>query len=44
MVQPKVATQGQASDIQVNAAEVLAKRQLMMEILASNTGPDPLKS
>jgi ATP-dependent Clp protease protease subunit len=38
LMHPKVATQGQASDIQVNAAEVLAKRQLMMEILASNTG------
>jgi ATP-dependent Clp protease protease subunit len=35
---PKVATQGQASDIQVNAQEVLAKRQLMMEILSDNTG------
>lgn len=38
LTQPKVATQGQASDIQVNATEVLAKRQLMMEILSQNTG------
>jgi len=36
--QPKVATQGQASDIQINAGEVIAKRQLLMEILARNTG------
>jgi ATP-dependent Clp protease protease subunit len=38
MTHPKVATQGQATDIQVNATEVLAKRQLMMEVLAQNTG------
>jgi ATP-dependent Clp protease protease subunit len=38
LTHPKVATQGQASDIQINATEVLAKRQLMMEILAQNTG------
>jgi ATP-dependent Clp protease protease subunit len=38
LVHAKVATQGQASDIQVNATEVLAKRQLMMEILSNNTG------
>ncbi|MDB9525864.1 ATP-dependent Clp protease proteolytic subunit [Oscillatoria sp. CS-180] len=38
LVQPKVATQGQATDIQINAEEVLAKRQLMMEILSKNTG------
>jgi len=38
LAQPKVATQGQASDIQINASEVIAKRQLMMEILARNTG------
>jgi len=43
LAQPKVATQGQASDIQINASEVIAKRQLMMEILARNTG-NPLKS
>jgi len=38
LMHPKVATQGQASDIQVNASEVLSKRQLMMEILSNNTG------
>jgi ATP-dependent Clp protease protease subunit len=38
LAHPKVATQGQASDIQVNATEVLAKRQLMMEILSDSTG------
>ncbi len=38
LMHPKVATQGQASDIQVNASEVLSKRQLMMEILSDNTG------
>lgn len=38
LTHPKVATQGQASDIQINATEVLAKRQLMMEVLAQNTG------
>ena len=36
--QPKVATQGQATDIQVNAEEVLAKRQLILEVLSRNTG------
>ncbi|MEM6518302.1 MAG: ATP-dependent Clp protease proteolytic subunit [Cyanobacteria bacterium P01_D01_bin.71] len=38
LAQPKVATQGQATDIQVNADEVIAKRQLMMEVLSRNTG------
>ena len=38
LVQPKVATQGQATDIQVNAEEVLAKRQLILEVLSRNTG------
>ena len=38
LMHPKAATQGQASDIQVNAKEVLSKRQLMMEILSDNTG------
>lgn len=31
-------TRGQASDIQVNAKEVIAKRQLILEILVKNTG------
>ncbi|MEL6400745.1 MAG: ATP-dependent Clp protease proteolytic subunit [Leptolyngbyaceae cyanobacterium] len=38
LVQPKVATQGQATDIQVNAEEVLAKRQLILGVLSRNTG------
>ncbi len=32
------ATQGQATDIQINAEEVVAKRRLLLEILAKNTG------
>lgn len=35
---PRVGTQGQATDIQINAKEVLEKRTLILEILASNTG------
>lgn len=31
-------TQGQASDIQINAQEVISKRALILEILAKNTG------
>jgi len=38
LTQPKVATQGQATDIQINAGEVIAKRQLLMEVLSRNTG------
>ncbi|NEQ46267.1 MAG: ATP-dependent Clp protease proteolytic subunit [Leptolyngbya sp. SIOISBB] len=38
LAQPKAATQGQATDIQINADEVIAKRQLMMEVLSRNTG------
>ncbi|MGD1858436.1 MAG: ATP-dependent Clp protease proteolytic subunit [Leptolyngbyaceae cyanobacterium] len=37
LAQPKVATQGQATDIQINADEVIAKRQLLMDVLARNT-------
>lgn len=40
---PLSGTQGQASDIQLNAAEVLAKRSLVVEILAKNTGQTPAK-
>lgn len=36
--QPKAATRGQATDIQINAEEVLAKRRLMLEVLSRNTG------
>jgi ATP-dependent Clp protease protease subunit len=35
---PISGTRGQATDIQINAAEVLAKRGLMLEILSQNTG------
>ncbi len=35
---PLAGTQGQATDIELNAREVLDKRQLMLQILATNTG------
>jgi ATP-dependent Clp protease protease subunit len=35
---PISGSRGQATDIQINAAEVLAKRRLMLEILSQNTG------
>jgi ATP-dependent Clp protease protease subunit len=35
---PISGTRGQATDIQINAVEVLAKRGLMLEILSQNTG------
>lgn len=35
---PLIGTQGQATDIQINAQEVLGKRHLVQEILAKNTG------
>jgi ATP-dependent Clp protease, protease subunit len=35
--------QGQATDIQVNAQEVGAKRRLMLEVFAKNTGQSPEK-
>jgi ATP-dependent Clp protease protease subunit len=35
---PQTVTQGQASDIQVNAEEILSKRALMMEIFHEHTG------
>ncbi|NJO43753.1 MAG: ATP-dependent Clp protease proteolytic subunit [Cyanobacteria bacterium CRU_2_1] len=35
---PRTGTQGQATDIQINAKEVLSKKQLFLEILAQNTG------
>lgn len=38
LMQPKAATRGQATDIQVNAEEVLSKRQLMMQVMSQNTG------
>lgn len=38
LVQPRAATRGQATDIQINAGEVISKRQLMLEMLSRNTG------
>jgi ATP-dependent Clp protease protease subunit len=38
LIQPKMATRGQATDIDVNAQEVLAKRQLMLEMYSQFTG------
>lgn len=38
LMQPQVATQGQATDIQVSVKAVLEKRSLMMSILSENTG------
>lgn len=35
---PQSGTRGQASDIQVNAEEIMSKRALMMEIFHENTG------
>ncbi len=38
LIHPYSASQGQASDIELNAHQVLKKRALMLEILAKNTG------
>lgn len=38
LTHPQAGTQGQATDIQVNAEEVLAKQALVIDILAKNTG------
>ncbi|MDX2216215.1 MAG: ATP-dependent Clp protease proteolytic subunit [Oculatellaceae cyanobacterium bins.114] len=35
---PRLGTQGQATDIQVNAAEMLEKKALILEIFSQNTG------
>jgi ATP-dependent Clp protease protease subunit len=35
---PLAATQGQATDIEINAQEVISKRRMMMEILSNTTG------
>jgi ATP-dependent Clp protease, protease subunit len=40
---PYAGTQGQATDIQVTAEEVIAKRALILGILAQNTGQSPEK-
>jgi ATP-dependent Clp protease protease subunit len=36
--QPRQGAQGQATDIQIRAKEVLANKQAMLEILSKNTG------
>ncbi len=36
--QPRISARGQASDLQINAAEVVDKRALVLEIMAKNTG------
>ncbi len=42
LTQPRLsATRGQATDIQISADAVLAKRQLVVDILAQNTGQPP---
>ncbi len=38
--QPKSYAQGQATDIQIRAKEVLANKKTMLDILAANTGQD----
>ncbi|WP_008310192.1 ATP-dependent Clp protease proteolytic subunit [Leptolyngbya sp. PCC 6406] len=38
LMQPYVGTQGQATDIQLSVQEALNKRNIMMQILAENTG------
>ncbi|MDJ0707986.1 MAG: ATP-dependent Clp protease proteolytic subunit [Leptolyngbyaceae cyanobacterium MO_188.B28] len=38
LTHPRSAKQGQATDIQVNATEVLEKQALILDILANNTG------
>jgi ATP-dependent Clp protease protease subunit len=35
---PRIGTQGQATDIQINAEEVLSKKALLLDIFAKNTG------
>jgi len=41
--QPRTGTQGQATDIQIRAKEVLANKQSMLDILAKTTGQSPEK-
>lgn len=41
--QPKSYAQGQATDIQIRAKEVLANKATMLEILAKTTGQDKVK-
>jgi len=41
--QPRTGAQGQATDIQIRAKEVLANKQTVLEILAKNTDQNPEK-
>ncbi|MEB3356961.1 MAG: ATP-dependent Clp protease proteolytic subunit [Synechococcales bacterium] len=41
--QPRTGAQGQATDIQIRAKEVLSNRQAMLDILSKNTGQPPEK-
>lgn len=41
--QPRTGAQGQATDIQIRAKEVLSNKQAMLDILAKNTGQTPEK-
>jgi ATP-dependent Clp protease, protease subunit len=41
--QPQSGMQGQASDIQVDASQMLAKKQMLMELLSKHTGQDVAK-
>lgn len=41
--QPRAGARGQATDIQINAAEVLEKRSILLEIFAKNTGQSPTR-
>lgn len=41
--QPRTGTQGQATDIQIRAKEVIANKTAIMEILSKNTGQPPEK-
>jgi len=41
--QPRTGAQGQATDIQIRAKEVISNRQAMLDILSKNTGQTPEK-
>lgn len=43
LTHPQTLTRGQATDIELEAEEVLEKRQLIQQILAANTGQSPEK-
>ncbi|NJM45003.1 MAG: ATP-dependent Clp protease proteolytic subunit [Alkalinema sp. RU_4_3] len=41
--QPQFGSQGQASDIQVSAAQMQGKKKLLLELMSKHTGQDPAK-